>query len=255
MKTKNIIRNSLILILFISIITSCASIISGRKQKVNINTYPSGAKVFVEGKDQGVITPSTIKLRRKKQINITFQKEGYNDGNIIQNGSFNGATIGNILLGGIPGFLVDWGTGAIYKYPKEITYTLQPSSNIDDPTVTNNEYNNMVSRDTPGSTALEKTIIRWYFDSAPQGARLYWRIISSIPNIVKNTNELYLAPTPYEETRSFNILGLTYENSKDVTIEIRVRKAGYFDQVKRFNVRQAIDQQEISSFFDMVKSE
>ena len=32
-------------------------------------------------------------------------------------------------------------------------------------------------------------------------------------------------------------------------------RPGYLDQTKRFNVRQAIDQQEISSFFDMVKAE
>ncbi|MCI5818258.1 MAG: hypothetical protein MR017_05305, partial [Paraprevotella sp.] len=72
---------------------------------------------------------------------------------------------------------------------------------------------------------------------------------------VKNTNELYLGTTPYEETRSFNILGLTYENSRDVQVEIKVRRQGYMEQTKRFNVRQAIDQQEISSFFDLVKDE
>ena len=69
---------------------------------------------------------------------------------------------------------------------------------------------------------------------------------------MKNTNETYLMTTPYEETRGFNILGLTYENSRDVTIEVKVSKQGYEDQVKRFNVRQAIDQQEISGFFELV---
>ena len=58
--------------------------------------------------------------------------------------------------------------------------------------------------------------------------------------------------TPYEETRAFNILGLTYENSTNVQIEIKLEKSGYETQVKRFNVRQAIDQQEISSFFELV---
>lgn len=131
----------------------------------------------------------------------------------------------------------------------------QNNTNYTDPTIIRGKEKEIVSRDNPGSTALESTIIRWNFDSAPQGARLYWRIISSIPNVVKNTNELYLAPTPYEETRSFNILGLTYENSRDITIEVKAKKAGYMDQVKRFNVRQAIDQQEISSFFELIKSE
>ena len=124
-----------------------------------------------------------------------------------------------------------------------------------DPTIVDGEASKSVSRDNPGQTALERTTLRWYFDSDPRGARIYWRVISSIPSIVKNTNETYLMTTPFEETRSFNILGLTYENSRDVQIEIKVSKKGYEDQVKRFNVRQAIDQQEISGFFEMVEKE
>lgn len=111
----------------------------------------------------------------------------------------------------------------------------------------------VVSREDPGSTEMENTIIRWNIDSDPRGSRLFWRVISNVPSQVKNTNEAYLTTTPYEETRSFNILGLTYNNSKDVVIEIKVTKRGYEDQVKRYNVRQALDQQEISGFFELVK--
>lgn len=247
----------LIALIVISMFCSCASILSGRKQKVNITSYPSGARIYVNGKDQGVITPSTIKLPRKKSVSLVFQKSGYEDGTLEQGSSFNFATLGNILLGGIPGFLIDWGTGAIYKYPSNINYNFQTPTTpqLGPVAATPVVETQPVSRESAGRTVLEQTIIRWYFDSYPQGVRLYWRVISSVPEEVKNTNELYLAPTPYEETRSFNIVGLTYENSNNVTIEIRARKAGYMDQVKRFNVRQAIDQQEISSFFEMVKME
>lgn len=124
-----------------------------------------------------------------------------------------------------------------------------------DPSIPTGEARNRVSRDQPGQTALERTVLRWYFDSEPRGARIFWRVISSVPAEVKNTNETYLTTTPFEETRSFNIAGLTYENSRDVQIEIKVSKKGYEDQIKRFNVRQAIDQQEISGFFDLVEKE
>ncbi|WP_206384425.1 hypothetical protein [Alistipes sp. An54] len=124
-----------------------------------------------------------------------------------------------------------------------------------DTSIPKGEARKHVSRDTPGQTALEKTIIRWAIDSDPQGARVFYRVLSSIPAVVKNTNETYLMTTPYEETRSFNILGLTYENSRDVQIEIKVVKSGYEPQVKRFNVRQVLDQQEISSFFMLVPKE
>ena len=76
-----------------------------------------------------------------------------------------------------------------------------------------------------------------------------------MPNEVKNTNETYLTTTPYEETRGFNIPGLTYQNSRNVTLEFKISKRGYEDQVKRFNVRQALDQQEISGFFELVPKE
>ena len=123
----------------------------------------------------------------------------------------------------------------------------------EDPTIPAGEASKQVTRDNPGGTALERTIIRWYFDSEPRGARVFWRVVSSVPDQVKNTNEAFLGTTPYEDTRSFNILGLTYENSRDVQIEIKITRPGYMEQMKRFNVRQAIDQQEISSFFDLIE--
>ena len=103
-----------------------------------------------------------------------------------------------------------------------------------------------------GDTALEHTIIRWYIDSAPKGADVFWRVVSSTPD-VKNTNQLYLGTTPYESTESFDIKGLTFNNSGDVQIEISCEKIGYSTQRKRFNVRQAIEQKEISTKFNLIE--
>lgn len=116
-------------------------------------------------------------------------------------------------------------------------------------------YPSSSSASNDDSEELSGKIIRWYFDSDPRGARIFYRVISQAPNEVKNTNEAYLTTTPYEETKGFSIPGLTYENSRNVTIEIKVSKKGYADQVKRYNVRQALDQQEISGFFDLVPIE
>ncbi len=114
------------------------------------------------------------------------------------------------------------------------------------------EKNKQVSGD--GTTALESTIIRWWFGSTPAGADVYWRVISSTPE-VKNTNQNYLGTTPYESTQSFDIIGLTYNNSGNVSIEISCEKAGYITQNKRFNIRQAIDQKEISTKFNLIKED
>lgn len=105
-----------------------------------------------------------------------------------------------------------------------------------------------------GNTALESTIIRWYIDSTPKGADVSIRIVSSTPE-VKNTNQNYVGSTPYETTETFDIKGLTYNNSGNVQVEICCEKPGYITQKKRFNLRQAIDQKEISTKFNLIKEE
>lgn len=105
-----------------------------------------------------------------------------------------------------------------------------------------------------GNTALESTVIRWYVESSPKGADVYWRVVSSTPQ-VKNTNQNFLGSTPYESTETFDIKGLTYNNSGNVQIEISCEKNGYITQKKRFNLRQVIDQKEISTKINLVKDE
>ena len=223
-------------------------------QSVTVGTFPGNAKVYLNDELVSMTTPATISLptemnsksmtgfktwgARLKQnaVNLKIVKEGYEiyERDLIPSGNMN---------------------NSILEWPKSVLCELTKKSNAyaTDPTIPLGAATERVTRNNPGQTSLERTIIRWYFDSAPQGARIFWRVISSVPEEVKNTNELWLGSTPFEETRSFNIQGLTYENSRDVQIEIKVKRKGYIDQNKRFNVRQAIDQQEISSFFDMVE--
>ena len=233
-------------------------------RQLNIQTNVPGAQVYIDNKLvlsqtpgiinvelKGTITPGKnmdaayAEAKKNSSVTIVIAKEGYTSETVVLEPSISYKRVGIY-----PMYYFDW--------PTVINVNLTPAqhgSYYKDPTIVAGESSNMVSRDRPGQTALERTIIRWYFDSDPQGARIFWRVISSIPSEVKNTNETYLMTTPYEETRSFNILGLTYENSRDVQIEVKVIKNGYEPQVKRFNVRQAIDQQEISSFFMLVRKE
>ena len=103
-----------------------------------------------------------------------------------------------------------------------------------------------------GGTALEQTIIRWDVQSRPQGADIYWRVVSKTPE-VKSTNNKYLMTTPYEATKSLDIRGLSYQTAGDVRIILRCVKDGYLPQEKEFNTRTVIDQEEISAFFSLVK--
>lgn len=105
-----------------------------------------------------------------------------------------------------------------------------------------------------GNTALESTVINWYIESSPKGADVNWRVVSSTPD-VKNTNSKYLGSTPYEATETFDIIGLTYNNSGNVQIEVTCEKNGYVTQKKRFNLRSVIDQKEVSTKFNLVKED
>ncbi|MDE5550884.1 MAG: hypothetical protein K2I99_05980, partial [Bacteroidaceae bacterium] len=86
------------------------------------------------------------------------------------------------------------------------------------------------------------------------GADVSWRVVSSTPDVA-NTNSNFVGSTPYETTETFDIKGLTYNNSGNVQIEVSCEKPGYITQRKRFNLRQAIDQKEISAKFNLVKED
>ena len=234
---EKIIQRVLVSLLFVVL---GASATMAKDYEIIVSSNPDNASVFLNGTLVSQTTPAVIQVDKKtasKVMLFTFRKDGYESKSVT-------ITYTKDQLKRNP---------TVYCDLKRIQQENRQSAG--DPTVTVAESRQRVDRNNPGATSMEKSVIRWFFDSEPRGARIFWRVISSVPAEVKNTNETYLTTTPYEETRGFNINGLTYNNSRDVTIEIKVSKRGYEDQVKRFNVRQALDQQEISGFFELVKKE
>jgi len=239
--------------IFISTLTmlslsSCAMIFHGTKAKVTFDSEtveePVTFTIDNKVKYENVNLPFMVKVKRGFKSNyVLAEAPGY------EPYEFTIKKVSDPLIFldavGVVPWIVDVAAGAV-SLPDRNKYMLDMKPLSD----TQNEER--VTRDNPGGTSLEGTVVRWFFDSEPRGARIFWRVVSNAPQEVKNTNELYLGTIPYEETRSFNIQGLTYENSHNVQIEIKVTKQGYEDQIKRFNVRQAIDQQEISGFFELV---
>ena len=239
------------------LLTSCASLFTKSNQEITFKGRP-GTTIIDKNKNQmiaeigsnGFATAQVRKRLRNKQLLAT--KEGYRPGEYTLDTKIQGWFWGNIIFGGIPGMAIDAATGKMMKYRTSLLdVTLAPLPDYrEEETVTAAPV--AVTQRNPGATQAEKTILRWYIDSDPRGARIFYRVISNVPAEVPNTNETYLTTTPIEETRGFNIPGLTYDNATNVTIEIKVSKRGYEDQVKRYNVRQALDQQEISGFFELV---
>ncbi|WP_306350306.1 PEGA domain-containing protein [Flavobacterium sp. '19STA2R22 D10 B1'] len=108
---QSIILSSLILTLLLS---SCATIISGSKQKVKFSSTPSAASIFIDEVEVGK-TPMELKLARKKEHHVMIKLEGYQtyETNLTQ--KFNGWYLANILAGGIIGLVIDPITGAMYN--------------------------------------------------------------------------------------------------------------------------------------------
>ena len=96
--------------------------------------------------------------------------------------------------------------------------------------------------------------IHWSIDSRPQGADIYWRVVSSTPE-VKSQNFKYLGSSPYEATEQLNISGLTTDNAGEVQIVVKCEKDGYYAQTKRFALSSILDEKELSVFFKLVKEE
>ena len=233
--------------LSLSFIVFFALNLSAKDYEVSLVSEPAGAMVFLNGSIVAQTTPAVIKLdskMAKKNLVFFFEKKGYEGKTVIVN-------LDKKELKNTPVIFAkmspDQEAVDRARQAEKERETYQK-----DPSIPAGQAGARVSRDNAGATAMEQSIIRWYFDSDPRGSRIFYRVISNNPAEVKNTNETYLTTTPYEETRSFNIPGLTYENSRNVTIEIKISKKGYLDQVKRYNVRQALDQQEISGFFELV---
>ncbi len=219
---------------------------TAKDYQVALTCDPDGAAVYLNGELVSPTTPAFITLKKKmadKTLMFQFVKKGYESKTVVVVFSKKQLENNAVVY------------GELRKKPDpkpKAQPAPAPAPKPSETTLTANQERQRVDRNNAGQTDIEKTIIRWFFDSDPRGARVFWRVISSVPAEVKNTNETYMTTTPIEETRSFNINGLTYANSRDVTIEIKVCKKGYEDQVKRFNVRQALDQQEISGFFELV---
>lgn len=259
-KNLKLISSILTLLYTVLSISSCATVFNGVKAKVWLTNDKVSEPVSITADNKyydNVMLPYRVKVKRGyKDSKITITSNSYEPFSMDINKVFNASYIANILC---PiGFIIDAATGAMMKPDQKRYYVnLVPrDNNVGKVVIYNNLElpSNYVEKPRTVSD-MEGIIIRWALDSDPRGARIFWRVVSSVPHEVKNTNELYLGTTPYEETRAFNILGLTYENAHNVQIEIKMTKDGYLDQVKRFNVRQALDQQEISTFFDLVLNE
>jgi len=116
------------IIVCISMITGCASIICGRTQRLPVVTKPDNATVTINGMVQK--SPCVILLDRNiPSYNIKIEKEGFQPYEFTLKRGINGWTICNAIFGlcGLIGVVIDCANGSIHQfYPGEIEANLVP---------------------------------------------------------------------------------------------------------------------------------
>ena len=127
-------RAVLVMLVVAVLFTSgCATIVKGSSQSVTVKTDPPGAtcELSKQGRSLGVVnpTPGTVQLGKgAAALDVSCKRLGYLDATAKLSSSFQGWTLGNAILGGIVGIVVDAGSGAMHEYQPEISVKLLPES-------------------------------------------------------------------------------------------------------------------------------
>lgn len=124
------VRAALLAVLFTA--SGCATVVKGTDESVSVMTEPAGAACDLErdGHTIAVIkeTPDTVEVDRDKDdivVTCDLAKHETTVGRLES--EFGGATLGNVILGGVIGLAVDAASGANNEYPESITLIMKPS--------------------------------------------------------------------------------------------------------------------------------
>jgi hypothetical protein len=109
---------------------SCASIIHGTRQRVNVYSDPPGAKIYLNGTDTRKITPAVVSIKRKSRTHqIKLERPGYVVAHEQLKSRFNALVILDFCFWLVPGF-VDLATGSQFIYDKAVYVDLVPNQSL-----------------------------------------------------------------------------------------------------------------------------
>lgn len=114
------------------ILTGCATIVTGTSQSLFVDTMNvQGASCKgVDNKGREYYWPNTPSATSVQKgdapLVITCEKPGFKKTTYTVEETFQGATLGNIILGGGIGIFVDIATGAAQKYPSVVRFPMEP---------------------------------------------------------------------------------------------------------------------------------
>lgn len=128
-------RNSqgLLAALFLALVLpGCATITTSTNQSFTVLTEPDGARCELRRGDVLVAyvnpTPGTVQIgKSSRPMQVRCIREGHASAVMEVQPEFQPMFLGNILIGGLVGVIVDTSTGAIAYYPDTVRLALAPN--------------------------------------------------------------------------------------------------------------------------------
>jgi uncharacterized protein YceK len=124
-----------VLICIAGLSSGCATVMTGTDQNITVVTEKNvtAAKCeLTDAKSKKWYVPSTPGSanvhRGDGPMSVICEKSGYRTANLMVDETIAGATLGNILIGGGVGIIVDAVSGAAQRYPDQITVWMEPES-------------------------------------------------------------------------------------------------------------------------------
>lgn len=116
-------------------VTSCATLTTGTNQSISVVTEKGVQQATCELTDKKARiyyvsgTPEKITVHKGDgPLTVVCRKDGYKTATVQVDESFHGATLGNVLLGGGVGIVVDVMSGAAQYYPEQVIVWMEPES-------------------------------------------------------------------------------------------------------------------------------
>jgi hypothetical protein len=125
--------NSALLLIIIIYCSSCAAVVMGSKQRVDVYSDPPGARVFLNGNDTKKVTPAIVNVKRKSGYHtFKFEREGYEDYSYELQSRFNALVVLDFCMWLFPGF-IDVSVGAQHIYDKGVFAKMQKTQSAAQP--------------------------------------------------------------------------------------------------------------------------
>lgn len=118
-------RHLPLLLIPLLLIQSCASIVTGSTDTIRIDSVPQGASFTTNAGHQGK-TPAEITVPDTLVLMVTCTQPGYQPTTATLPPHMSGWFLGNILLGGLIGIILDLASGNWRTHEGELIIPLTP---------------------------------------------------------------------------------------------------------------------------------